>query len=121
MKKNIFLTFLSIILYSFTTNAQNKKVSIIVLDTNNKPVPGAVILFDNVRQKRWTNVKGEYKIVIVKEPKEISAFSPTVGIQKIQYNGETKVTISAFFSKKSSFSKLGQEIALYFILTFPFE
>lgn len=91
---------ITILLFTFTLTlnissifSQEKKISITVKDYKNKPVAGAVILFDNVRQKRWTNTKGKYKVKIVEEPKIITAFSPKIGIQKIKYDGKENVII----------------------------
>ncbi len=97
MKKSYVLLFLlGVFLFPVQSeiNAQSeKKLTIEVRDAQNKPVPGAVILFDNVRLKRWTNKKGVFKAKFTETPKEISAFSPKVGISKIIYNGSDKVQI----------------------------
>lgn len=94
MKKILFFL-LGFMFLSFTGIAQekDKKVTILVKDENNKPVPGAVILFDNVRQKRWTNSKGVFKTKFKETPKVISAYSPKIGIQKVNYNGKGTVII----------------------------
>lgn len=96
MKKKIFLVLFGLLFFNLNLNAQSnesKKLTIIVKDVNNNPIPGAVILFDNVRQKRWTNSKGIFKVKIINDPKEISAFSPKIGIKKIKYNGKKKIKI----------------------------
>ena len=91
MKKNIFLfTALFVCINIF---AQSKKLTIKVLDAQNKPVAGATILFDDIKQKRWTNSNGIFKIKSANAPKEISAFHPKIGIQKIKYTGAKKVFI----------------------------
>lgn len=89
------LTFFSLILFlALSLSAQtSKKITIIVKDHKNKPVPGAIILFDNVKQKRWTNSKGIFKIKTSEAPKLITAFSPQKGIKKIKYNGKKKIKI----------------------------
>ncbi|CAM1345573.1 TonB-dependent receptor [Tenacibaculum amylolyticum] len=98
MKKSyILMLIVSLFFSSFTTqiHAQSeKKITIVVKDTKNKPVSGAVILFDNVRQKRWTNAKGVFKTKFTEAPKEISAFSQRIGISKVKYNGSDKVEIT---------------------------
>lgn len=76
-----------------TTTKKNIKISILVKDSKNKPVPGAVILFDDVKQKRRTNSKGYFKIKTDKPPKVISAFSQKVGIKKVKYKGGKSVII----------------------------
>ena len=97
MKKYIFLVLFGFLFFNFNLNAQStksKNLIIQVKDNNNKPVPKAIILFDNVRQKSWTNSKGIFKIKISEAPKEISAFSPKVGIKKVKYNNEKEITIT---------------------------
>lgn len=65
--------------------SKDVKISVLVKDPDNKPLPGAVILIDNVKQKRRTNSKGYFKAKLDKAPKEISAFSPSIGIKKVKY------------------------------------
>ena len=91
MKKNILL-FASLFL-CFAIYGQSKKLTIKVIDANNKPVAGATILFDDVKQNRWTNVNGVFKTKFKIAPKEISAFHPKIGIKKIKYNGGNKLFI----------------------------
>jgi TonB-dependent SusC/RagA subfamily outer membrane receptor len=64
-----------------------------VKDINNEAVAGAIILFDNQKQRIWTNSNGVFKTKIKTEPKEISAFHANIGINTIKYNGESKITI----------------------------
>ncbi|CAL2103601.1 Plug domain-containing protein [Tenacibaculum sp. 190130A14a] len=98
MKKLYFIPFTIIFVFLSTTifsqNKTEKKITIQVRDFNNKPVPGAIILFDNVRQKSWTNSSGVLKIKTTNAPVEISAFSPKLGIKKIKYNGQKKIKIT---------------------------
>lgn len=97
MKKYIFLVLFGFLFFNFNLNAQStksKNLIIQVKDNNNKPVPKAIILFDNVRQKRWTNSKGFFRTKLTKIPKEISAFSPKIGIKKITYNGKKNIVIT---------------------------
>ncbi|PQJ80832.1 TonB-dependent receptor plug domain-containing protein [Polaribacter porphyrae] len=90
MKK--YTTIIILLLFvSFKYNAQN--ITIKTVDENNKPVVGAVILFDNIKQKRWTNSKGVLKISFKAQPNVISAFHQKIGITKINYKGEKKITI----------------------------
>lgn len=91
--KKIILLFVTLLVFNLSAFSQAKKLSILVKGPDNKPVSGAVILLDNVKQKRWTNAKGEYKIKLEKTPKEISAYSPKIGIIKVPYNGEKKITL----------------------------
>ena len=98
MKKITFLL-IAIIAFNFSVNSQTKKLTIKVTDRNNKPIPGAIILFDNVRQKSWTNSKGIFKTKIKEHPKEITAFSPKIGIKKIRYAGQETVYLKILKGK----------------------
>ena len=82
------LLFLSIII-----NAQSKKILIKVKDENNKPVYGAIILLDNKKQTAVTNLNGMFRIKTDVIPKVISAFHPQIGITKMKYSGEDKLTL----------------------------
>jgi len=79
--------------FAFSVNSQNKKLTIRVTDENNKPVPGAIILFDNVRQKSWTNSNGIFKVKIKDFPKKITAFSPKIGIKTVNYKGQDVLSV----------------------------
>lgn len=92
MKKYIIIL-LGILFFNNSIHSQEKKITIKVKDVFNKPVAGAIILFDNKKQKIWTNSNGEFKTKIKSDPKEISAFHPNIGIKKIKYNGKNNVTI----------------------------
>ncbi|OAD43453.1 hypothetical protein LPB303_13400 [Polaribacter atrinae] len=74
-------------------NSQNKNITIRVKDVNNKPVSGAIILLDDVKQNVWTNSSGVFKTKLKSAPKEISAFHPKIGIKKIAYNGKENIII----------------------------
>ncbi|MCG1035833.1 TonB-dependent receptor plug domain-containing protein [Polaribacter sargassicola] len=88
----VFVTFF--VVKTFSQNEkESKNITITIKDQKNKPVPGAVILFDDVKQKRLANSKGIFKIKTTDTPKIISAFSPRVGIQKVSYKGESNITI----------------------------
>jgi len=92
MKKYI-LILLGVLFFSTTINSQEKKITIKVKDVNNKPVAGAIILLDNVKQNILTNSEGIFKTKLKFEPKEISAFHPNIGIKKIKYNGGNNLII----------------------------
>ncbi|MGB0879378.1 MAG: TonB-dependent receptor plug domain-containing protein [Polaribacter sp.] len=79
---------------SYSQKKQKIKISILVKDSKNKPVPGAIILFDDLKHPRRTNEQGVFKIKMDTAPKEISAFFPTIGIQKVKYVGEKKLVIT---------------------------
>lgn len=92
MKKHIIIL-LGLLFLCLSVNAQSKKIKIIVKDISNNLVTNAVILFDNVRQKKTTNSFGVLKTKLKSDPKEISAFHPIIGIKKIKYNGEEEIVI----------------------------
>lgn len=98
IKNFIFLLALSFSVAVIAQKKETKKkdvnISILVKDTDNKPVPGAIILFDDVKQKRRTNSKGYFKVKLDKAPKEISAFYPTIGIKKVKYNNSKNMVIT---------------------------
>ncbi|ARV15197.1 TonB-dependent receptor plug domain-containing protein [Polaribacter sp. SA4-12] len=92
MKKYIVIL-LGVLFFSVNIHSQEKKITIRVKDVNNKPVAGAIILFDNVKQKVWTNSKGIFKTKFKVAPKEISAFHPNIGITKIKYEGRENILL----------------------------
>ena len=92
MKKYL-LVLITVLFFSSNINSQEKKLTIKVKDINNEAVAGAIILFDNQKQRIWTNSNGVFKTKINTEPKEISAFHANIGINTIKYNGESKITI----------------------------
>ncbi len=89
-----------LILLSFIFNthifSQEKelKLSILVKDGKNNPIPGAIILIDNIKQKRVANSAGYFKIKLEKAPEEITAFSPLLGAKTIKYDGENYIIIN---------------------------
>jgi len=91
--KRHFIILLTSLFISLGMNSQNKKITIRVKDVNNKPVSGAIILLDDVKQNVWTNSNGVFKTKLKSVPKEISAFHPKIGIKKIAYNGKENVII----------------------------
>lgn len=92
MKNKLLILVLTTFL-SINLSAQSKKITIKVKDSKNKPVSGALILFDNVKQKVWTNSKGIFKAKIKTNPIIISAFHPNIGIVKTKYNGKRNITL----------------------------
>jgi len=94
--KKIF--FLAAILTSIMAFSQEKnetiKLNLTVKDYNNKPVPGAVILLDNVKQDRVANASGTFKMNLKKAPIEITVYSPMVGIQTVKYLGNPNMIIN---------------------------
>lgn len=70
------------------------KLTIVVKDANNEAVPGAIILIDDVKQKRVANAAGFFKVKLDKAPKEITAYSPLVGVKKVSYKGNNTMIIN---------------------------
>jgi TonB-dependent SusC/RagA subfamily outer membrane receptor len=94
------LFFLIVFIFTLPLTAQEKntpkniKLTLLVKDAKNKPVPGAVILIDNIKQRRVANKAGYFKIKLDKAPKEITAFSPLIGAKKVTYNGQKSIIIN---------------------------
>lgn len=80
-------------LFTISVFSQDKKLTIKVVDKYSKAVPGAVILFDDVKQRRVANLNGIFKVRLQNEPEVIAAFSPRIGITKLRYKGEEELTI----------------------------
>lgn len=96
MKNLKILLFFISLTYSFGLFAQNNevKLSVTVKDDKNKAIPGAIILIDGVKQQRVANSKGIFRIKLENNPKTITAFSPLVGIRKVNYiKGENTMVI----------------------------
>ena len=92
MKKYIIIL-IGVLFFNINMNSQEQKIIIEVTDISRKPVAGAIILFDDVKQKRWTNDKGIFKTKLKTTPKKISAFHPNIGISVIKYNGQSIISI----------------------------
>lgn len=92
MKKYI-ITIIGVLFFTINVNSQEQKIIIKVKDVNRKPVAGAIILFDDVKQKLWTNDNGIFKTKLKTAPKKISAFHPNIGIATIEYNGQSNLSI----------------------------
>jgi TonB-dependent SusC/RagA subfamily outer membrane receptor len=92
MRKKIIIL-IGLLFLSISINAQSKKILIKVKDENNKPVYGAIILLDNKKQTAVTNLNGMFRIKTDVIPKIISAFHPQIGITKMKYRGEDKLTL----------------------------
>jgi|TARA_B110000908_G_C10157694_1_gene404446 TonB-dependent SusC/RagA subfamily outer membrane receptor len=91
------ITFVLLLAFTISIVSQEKKkaskLTLIVKDENNKPIPGASVLFDNKKYPRTTNSKGVFKIKLKELPKEISIFSAFHGITKVKYLGQKKILI----------------------------
>ena len=99
------LLLLAAFIFTANSSAQEKKsnekikLTILVKDAKNKAVPGAVILIDNVKQRRVANKAGYFKVKLDKAPKEITAFSPLIGVKKVAYNGKNSMIINIVSDK----------------------
>ena len=104
--KGIVILFL--LAFTVPTVAQESKkaskLTLVVTDANNQPIPGASVLFDNKKYPRTTNSNGIFKIKLKSFPKEISLFSALHGIKKVKYEGQKKMRI------KISPNKIGADI-----------
>ena len=92
MKKYIIII-IGVLFFNINVNSQEQKITIKVKDVNRKPVAGAIILFDDVKQKLWTNDNGIFKTKLTTTTKKISAFHPNIGISTIEYNGQSNLSI----------------------------
>ena len=98
--KNLKLIFLLAAIFTFSNASAQKakqesvRLTIVVKDVKNNPVPGAVILIDDIKQKRVANAAGYFKVKLDKAPKKITAYSPLVGIRKIKYTGKNNIIIN---------------------------
>ncbi|MEN8702998.1 MAG: TonB-dependent receptor plug domain-containing protein [Polaribacter sp.] len=93
----LFKNLIILVVFIFTTHfsAQEKiKLTLLIKDSKNKAVPGAIILIDNKKQRRVANKAGYFKIKLDKAPKEITAFSPLIGAKKVAYNGQKSMIIN---------------------------
>lgn len=94
--KKIF--FIAVILTTAISFSQEKdeaiKLNLTIRDYNNKPVPGAVILLDNVKQTRVANSSGNFKVNLKKAPIEITVYSPMVGVQTVKYLGNPNMIVN---------------------------
>ncbi len=64
-----------------------------VLDSEQKPIKGAIIYLDSVKTKIKTNKKGEFKIGMKPDNKTISAFSWNYGIETKTFEDEETIVL----------------------------
>ena len=103
LKPFIFFLAIAISLNSLAQESQTIKLTILVKDKDNNSIPGAIILLDDVKQKRPTNSAGYFKVKLDKAPREIAAFSPLFGIKKVKYNGNSTIVIQIVETKNDSY------------------
>jgi TonB-dependent SusC/RagA subfamily outer membrane receptor len=108
MKIKVLLGILLILLTGTASLGQksNKKVTItgIVLDSNQKPVPGATIFIDNQKTLIQTDNKGAYKIKVKPTASKISVFALMNGLSEAMIEGRTNIN----FILKAAASSAGQ-------------
>jgi TonB-dependent SusC/RagA subfamily outer membrane receptor len=93
----VFVLLMTLITGGITSGQKsNKKIPIsgIVVDNNNKPLPGAIILIDNVKTSTITNQSGAYKLKVKQSAKKIGIFTFTSGIAEVEINGRTTINFS---------------------------
>jgi TonB-dependent SusC/RagA subfamily outer membrane receptor len=92
--KIILLTLLSFISFS-ESQAQKAKGKITitgkVIDVNNNPVSGALIMIDGKNTTVTTNNKGIYKIKVLPSVSRIGVFTTLAGVKEEPLNGRTVV------------------------------
>lgn len=76
--------------------AQNRKTKVIkvrgvVVDASGFPIQKGYVFADSLKTGYRTNKKGEYKLRIPVETKDISIFSEKYGIQSVAYTGQEEV------------------------------
>jgi len=99
MKKNkdffkLTSLFLLLILFAFTSNAQNKNITGKVMDTDGLGIPGVTILEEGTTNGTVTNADGDYSIS-VSSSAEILVFS-YVGMlkQEIEIGNQTEINVT---------------------------
>jgi TonB-dependent SusC/RagA subfamily outer membrane receptor len=98
---HILLLIFSIFIFnsSFGQKAPGKlTITGVVLDANQKPVSGAIIIIDNRKTDIVTNDKGYYKIKVSPKAVLISVFTLMNGVSETEIGGRTMIN----FSMKSS-------------------
>jgi TonB-dependent SusC/RagA subfamily outer membrane receptor len=98
MKMRLFFVILLSVLSVATSVGQtsNKKqvISGIVLDSNQKPISGAIILIDNNKTDIETDERGFYKIKVSSKARLISVFTLTNGVSETGIDGRTVINFS---------------------------
>jgi TonB-dependent SusC/RagA subfamily outer membrane receptor len=109
MRINIILIFvLSLFIINPALGQSSSKRVIIsgtVLDSNQKPIKGAIIFIDNQKTNTETDEKGFYKIKVSQKAKSISVFTLLNGLNKAEIGGRTTINFelkAAGSSQKSS-------------------
>lgn len=103
------ITFSGVIFSQNDKNDTSINLTVLVKDAKNNPIPGAVILIDDVKQTRLANAAGYFKIKLKSAPKEIAAFSPLFGIKKVKFDGKTSIVINIVGETSEYISDTSQE------------
>lgn len=97
MKARLVLMVLLVFITAFTSEAQksNKKIVVtgFVLDINNKPVPGAMILVDKVNSRIVSDNYGLFTIKVKPGIKTLGAYSFSKGSGEVTFDGKVPVHI----------------------------
>jgi TonB-dependent SusC/RagA subfamily outer membrane receptor len=101
---NLLLILLLLFVFSTVSGQKPLKkttISGVVLDTNLKPVPGAIIFIDNQKTSIVTDQKGFYKIRVSSKARLISAFTIMNGVSEAEIGGRTMINFSLKASASS--------------------
>lgn len=96
--KNIL--FVVTVIFFSTTFSQEKekkesiKLNLSIKDYKNNPIPGAIVLLDNIKQERVANSSGIFKANLNSTPKEITVYSPIIGVKTVKYVGNPNMIIN---------------------------
>jgi TonB-dependent SusC/RagA subfamily outer membrane receptor len=63
-----------------------------VIDVNDKPVSGAIVLIDNHNTEVVTDAKGMYKVRVKTDAKRIAVLKPNNGLMDEEINGRTVIS-----------------------------
>ncbi len=87
----------------------SKKLTItgVVLDSNQKPISGAIIFIDNQKSNIVTDNKGYYKIKVSQRARSITAFTLMNGLSEAEIGGRTMINFSLKASAVSDKAVVG--------------
>ena len=112
MRRNIILIF---VLSLFIINpaigqSSSRRVTIsgVVLDSNQKPIKGAIIFIDNQKTNTETDENGFYKIKVSQKAKSISVFTIMNGLNHAEIGGRTTINFGLKASASSQ-KQIGQD------------
>jgi TonB-dependent SusC/RagA subfamily outer membrane receptor len=88
------LSFFTMAVVSGQSSSKTVMISGMVVDSNNEPVKGALILVDNIKTSKVTSSKGLYKVKISSDAKMVSVFSETAGMRDAVFDGNTTINFT---------------------------